>query len=139
MAVIKYLFILAFLFFGIVYGRSRRGNSINRDYMLQLVNNVRSDSGVPPLKMDSCLTDSAQSHTSNNGYDWESLGENIANGYSDEDSPHRNNLLNPYYVDCGFGRSGNYWTQDFGRTFEEDDDSNSDSDQNSDSNSDESF
>ncbi|CAG8700177.1 9315_t:CDS:2, partial [Cetraspora pellucida] len=99
---IKYLFILAFLFFGIVYGRSSRGSRINHDYMLQLVNNARSDSGLSPLKIDSCLTKSAQSHSeymnridtlthddddngdfptraTDNGYDWEALAENIAN------------------------------------------------------------
>ncbi|KAF0532024.1 CAP domain-containing protein [Gigaspora margarita] len=66
----------------------------------------------------------------NSGYDWNAIGENIASGYQDEDSvmdgwmnssPHRENILNPDFRDLGVGRSGNYWTQDFGRTFEESD------------------
>ncbi|CAG8496219.1 2362_t:CDS:2, partial [Racocetra persica] len=82
--------------------------SINRDYMLQLVNDARSNSGAPPLKMDSRLNGVAQHHSeymrrvdtlthddedgdfptrvTETGYDWNALGENIASGFPNEDA-----------------------------------------------------
>ncbi|CAG8559006.1 1060_t:CDS:2 [Cetraspora pellucida] len=57
------------------------------------------------------------------GYSYTCAGENVAEGYSDEvsvmqgwmNSPgHRDNILNPSFLDAGFGQSGKYWTQDFG-------------------------
>ncbi|CAG8569477.1 35121_t:CDS:2 [Gigaspora margarita] len=115
------------------------------NYMLSLVNSARSDNGVePPLQLDSLLIGTAQRHSermeesdelshddvdgdfatrvTNSGYDWNAIGENIASGYQDEDSVmDGENILNPDFRDLGVGRSGNYWTQDFGRTFEESD------------------
>ncbi len=60
------------------------------------------------------------------GYDWQAYGENIAQGYSSEqqviqawiESPnHCKNIMNGTYEDMGVGRSGAYWTQDFGLSF----------------------
>ncbi|CAG8746760.1 4475_t:CDS:2, partial [Dentiscutata erythropus] len=133
--------------------KEKYGDDIDLDYMLSLVNAARSDNGVePPLQLNSLLVGTAQYHSewmdenndlshdddegdfatriSNTGYDWNFLGENIAEGYTDEDSvmdgwmnsePHRENILSPDFRDFGAGRSGNYWTQDFGCTFEESD------------------
>ncbi|MBX2861912.1 MAG: CAP domain-containing protein [Leptolyngbyaceae cyanobacterium MAG.088] len=65
------------------------------------------------------------------GYIYSSAGENIAAGHDSveavvnawfESPGHRENLLNPDYVDIGFGLSfnsssefGSYWVQEFGR------------------------
>jgi uncharacterized protein YkwD len=52
------------------------------------------------------------------------IGENVARGYTSVSgvvsawmaSPsHRTNILNPKFVHAGLGRSGSYWTNDFGR------------------------
>jgi len=57
------------------------------------------------------------------GYSWSTWGENIAEGYTDEQSVmtawinspgHCMNIMNGSFKEIGFGRSGNYWTQDFG-------------------------
>ena len=59
----------------------------------------------------------------NAGYRWTSYAENIAVGYTDEKtviigwlaSPgHCSNMMGRSYKEMGIGRSGNYWTQDFG-------------------------
>jgi uncharacterized protein YkwD len=61
-----------------------------------------------------------------NGTDYEGTptGENIALGYPDEEavfngwlnSPgHCMNMMNAGHTDIAVGRSGNYWTMDFGR------------------------
>jgi len=56
------------------------------------------------------------------GYHWSSYGENIANGYPNEQAVmnawlgsegHCKNIMNGGYRDMGVGRDGNYWTQDF--------------------------
>jgi uncharacterized protein YkwD len=53
-----------------------------------------------------------------------SVGENVAAGFSSVSgvvsawmaSPsHRSNILNSRFVHVGLGRSGSYWTNDFGR------------------------
>jgi len=56
---------------------------------------------------------------------WNSIGENIAKGYSSPQSAmagwmastgHQQNILHPEYWEIGVGYySGNYWVQDFGR------------------------
>ncbi|GAA0630536.1 CAP domain-containing protein [Streptomyces thermocarboxydovorans] len=57
------------------------------------------------------------------GYSWSAYGENVAYGYSTPEqvmegwmnSPgHRENILNCNFKEIGVGRSGTYWTQDFG-------------------------
>ncbi len=57
------------------------------------------------------------------GYNWSLYGENIAMGFASEkeviegwlSSPgHCSNLMNRTYKEMGVGRSGTYWTQDFG-------------------------
>jgi uncharacterized protein YkwD len=61
------------------------------------------------------------------GYEWSTLGENIARGQSDAasvmeswmNSPgHRANILNCSFTELGvgvhFGDGGPWWTQDFG-------------------------
>jgi len=56
------------------------------------------------------------------GYHWTSYGENIANGYLNEQAVmnawlgsegHCKNIMNGGYKDMGVGRDGNYWTQIF--------------------------
>ena len=58
------------------------------------------------------------------GYAWKFYGENIANGYQTEkeviagwlSSPdHCRNIMNKDFTEMGIGKSGSYWTQDFGR------------------------
>ena len=57
-------------------------------------------------------------------YRWSFIGENVAWNYPDVpllvaawlDSPqHCENILNPEFTEVGFGKAGNYWTQNFGR------------------------
>jgi uncharacterized protein YkwD len=133
------------------------GNSLI-DQVLALVNIQRSQAGLKPVKLNSALTASAQAHTqdmafndffghrgSNGstsdqralaaGYNYLSVGENIAAGFSTPetvvqawmDSPsHRENILHSSVEDMGIGfyflendpGSTNYryyWTQDFGK------------------------
>ncbi|WP_249219444.1 CAP domain-containing protein [Chitinophaga sp. HK235] len=58
------------------------------------------------------------------GYQWNTYGENIANGYMNEqaviqgwiNSPgHCKNIMTADFKDIGIGRSGNYWTMDLAR------------------------
>ena len=58
------------------------------------------------------------------GYNWLSVGENIAKGYSTEqevvqawfNSPgHCENIMSSKFTEMGAGRVGEYWTQDFGK------------------------
>jgi uncharacterized protein YkwD len=57
------------------------------------------------------------------GYAWRSFGENIAKGYSTEQSVmdgwirsegHCKNIMNPGFKEMGVARVGTYWTQEFG-------------------------
>ncbi|HEX4374518.1 MAG TPA: CAP domain-containing protein [Puia sp.] len=57
------------------------------------------------------------------GYIWNSYGENIAEGFSDEQSVmnawlqsegHCLNIMNAGFKEMGSGKDGTYWTQDFG-------------------------
>jgi uncharacterized protein YkwD len=57
------------------------------------------------------------------GYIWNSYGENIAEGYPDEQSVmnawlqsegHCMNIMNAGFKEMGSGKDGAYWTQDFG-------------------------
>ena len=57
------------------------------------------------------------------GYNWTTWGENIAMGYPDEQSvmnawlnspPHCMNIMNGNFKEIGAGKSGTYWTEDFG-------------------------
>lgn len=58
------------------------------------------------------------------GYNWNTYGENIAQGYMDEQSVilgwinspgHCKNIMNGNFRDMGIGKAGNYWTMDLGR------------------------
>jgi len=57
------------------------------------------------------------------GYNWKSYGENIANGFTSEQSVmqgwlnsegHCKNIMDSKFKEIGAGRSGNYWTEVFG-------------------------
>ncbi|WP_405805082.1 CAP domain-containing protein [Streptomyces sp. NBC_00210] len=118
--------------------------------VLSLVNKERASAGCSPLSSNSKLTEAADdysdvmarsgvmSHTGPDGstmtsrveaagYQWSTLGENIARGQSDAaavmdawmHSPgHRANILNCSFKEIGigvhFGDGGPWWTQDFG-------------------------
>lgn len=60
------------------------------------------------------------------GYNWQVYGENIAEGYSNEDdvmagwlasTGHCDNIMNPDFTEMGVAVSGGYWTQVFARPF----------------------
>jgi uncharacterized protein YkwD len=126
-----------------------------RAEMLAQVNALRRKAGAPALKMDRDLQQAAQGHAEDMlargyfahkspsgtsvrersreaGYQWRTIGENIAEGQTSVDevvttwmgSPgHRQNILNPDFRDLGIGlvlgknRSGEYrviWVQNFG-------------------------
>lgn len=126
-----------------------------RAEMLAAVNEVRRKAGAPPLKMNRDLQEAAQAHAQDMlargyfahespsgttvrerarkaGYDWRTIGENIAEGQTSVDevmktwmnSPgHRANILNPPFRELGVGlvigqaRNGEYrviWVQNFG-------------------------
>lgn len=138
-------------------GSTSTGTSLI-DQVLALVNAQRNQAGLKPVKLNSALTASAQAHSqdmafndffghqgSNGstsdqralaaGYNYLSVGENIAAGFSTPeavvqawmDSPsHRDNILHTSVEDMGIGfyflendpGSTNhryYWTQDFGK------------------------
>lgn len=57
------------------------------------------------------------------GYTWQAYGENIARGYTSEQSvmtgwlqsqDHCKNIMSAHVKEMGVGRDGNYWTQVFG-------------------------
>ena len=57
------------------------------------------------------------------GYTWRTYGENIAKGYTSESAVvngwlasegHCKNIMNAGFREMGVGRSGAYWTQEFG-------------------------
>ena len=126
-----------------------------RAQMLAQVNEVRRKAGAPPLELDPVLQKAAQAHAQDMlargyfahkspsgttvrersrqaGYDWRTIGENIAEGQTSVDevmktwmeSPgHRKNILEPRFKDLGIGlltgktRDGEYrviWVQNFG-------------------------
>lgn len=133
------------------------GNSLV-DKVVALVNVQRSQAGLKPVRPNALLTASAQAHSqdmalndffghvgSNGstadrrilgaGYNYATVGENIAAGFSTPEgvvqawmnSPsHRSNILHPlleeigvgfYFLDNDTGSTNfqNYWTQDFGK------------------------
>jgi uncharacterized protein YkwD len=58
------------------------------------------------------------------GYDYEKAGENLAQGFASDTeiliafmgSPsHRDNILDPVFIDIGIGRCGRFLVQHFGR------------------------
>ncbi|HAI76116.1 MAG TPA: CAP domain-containing protein [Microscillaceae bacterium] len=58
------------------------------------------------------------------GYQFTTAGENIANGYTNENAViqgwlnsegHCRNIMNSSYTEMGVGRAGNYWVQVFAR------------------------
>lgn len=126
-----------------------------RAEMLAAVNEVRRKAGAPALRMNGDLQEAAQAHaqdmlargffahknpsgttvrerSTKAGYDWRTIGENIAEGQKSVDevvttwmnSPgHRANILNPAFRELGAGlvtgkaRNGEYrviWVQNFG-------------------------
>jgi len=57
------------------------------------------------------------------GYDWSTVGENVAQGHSSNSAVvkgwmnsagHRKNILNPLYKEMGFGVTNRFYTQTFG-------------------------
>ena len=118
--------------------------------MLDNINNFRKINGKTPLCLNYKLMTSAQlhsvdqannntmSHTGSNGstmtdrinatgFNWNTIGENVAYGYTDipsvmlawENSPsHRENMLGNFNM-VGFGMFNNYWTQNFGLSYTE--------------------
>lgn len=57
------------------------------------------------------------------GYTWRAYGENIAKGYTSEQSVidgwirsegHCKNIMNSFVKEMGVARAGNFWTQEFG-------------------------
>jgi len=57
------------------------------------------------------------------GYNWSAFGENIAKGYSTEQTvmdawlqseEHCINIMNPAFHDFGAAKAGSYWVQEFG-------------------------
>lgn len=126
-----------------------------RARMLAQVNEIRRKAGAPPLELDPVLQKAAQAHAQDMlargyfahkspsgttvrersrtaGYDWRTIGENIAEGQKSVEevlttwmgSPgHRKNILEPRFKDLGVGlvtgktRDGEYrviWVQNFG-------------------------
>lgn len=61
-----------------------------------------------------------------NGYQWQTYGENIALGYPSantvfqgwkDSAGHCKNMMNANFKEMGAARVGDYWTQDFARSF----------------------
>jgi hypothetical protein len=113
--------------------------SMTLSNLLNDTNSARIQNGVSPLNLNSQLNAAAQasandmaarnywSHNtpegnppwvwvSDQGYSYQKLGQNLAAGFTDEQStidgwmaspPHRANMLDPDYVDVGFGSANN--------------------------------
>jgi len=124
-------------------------DAFDSQLMLKLVNDERKKVGASPLTLDSKLTRAAQKHTDfmvssdelthddpagslgervkAEGYNFSSLGENIAKGFGTNEevrvmktwmnsSGHRANILNKSFTNLGVGfGGGKYWTQVFGK------------------------
>ncbi|MEU6105518.1 CAP domain-containing protein [Streptomyces flaveolus] len=135
---------------GSAAGAGSAGASGAEAQVLALVNKERASAGCSPVTANDRLTRAADdysdvmassgvmSHTGPDGstmtsrveaagYEWSTLGENIARGQSDAasvmeswmNSPgHRANILNCSFEELGvgvhFGDGGPWWTQDFG-------------------------
>lgn len=134
---------------------SLRNVDAARTEMLEEVNAVRRKAGAPPLKLEGHLQKAAQEHAEDMlergyfahespsgttvrerstaaGYEWKTIGENIAEGQFSVDevmriwmnSPaHRKNILDPHFTELGIGlvanrgKDGKYqvvWVQNFG-------------------------
>jgi len=134
---------------------SLRNIDAARTEMLEEVNAVRRKAGAPPLKLEGHLQKAAQEHaedmlergyfahesqsgttvrerSTTAGYEWKTIGENIAEGQFSVDevmrtwmnSPgHRKNILDPRFTELGVGlvanrgKNGKYrtvWVQNFG-------------------------
>jgi uncharacterized protein YkwD len=135
--------------------RALRNADRVRAEMLAEINTLRRKAGVPPLQMSPALQRAAQAHAQDMiargyyghkspsgttvrersreaGYEWRTIGENIAEGQTSErevmtswmnSKGHRENILNPHFRDLGIGlalgksRGGEYrvvWVQNFG-------------------------
>jgi uncharacterized protein YkwD len=133
------------------------GNALT-DRVFVLVNQYRTQAGLKPLRLDARLNAAAQAHSQDMalndffshtgssgstadrrilaaGYNYATVGENIAAGFSTPEgvvaawmnSPsHRDNILHPLLEEVGVGlyflendggeaRFEYYWTQDFGK------------------------
>jgi uncharacterized protein YkwD len=128
--------------------------STMRTAVVCLINKQRTARGLPALQEQSQLQRSAQDWTDSmvaqnifthgtafwnriqaTGYDWQTLGENIATGFATPQevvnawmgsAGHCRNILDPNYVSVGTGvlpqpilsaaNDAATWTQDFGRT-----------------------
>lgn len=119
------------------------------DLLLKLHNDHRKKIGLPLLKANAALMNAARKHSDwmfknktlshygpNNqspgnrikdeGYNYRTYGENIANGYPTPEKVfqgwlnsygHRANIENGKFLDVGIGISGNYWTVVFAATY----------------------
>jgi uncharacterized protein YkwD len=117
--------------------------------LLKLVNEARATDGKQPLKMNAKLVAAAEfhandmknnnffSHVGSNGssvgdrvkgqgYSWNRVAENIANGQRTvqevhntwmNSSGHRGNILSADYTEIGMARVANLWVQVFARSF----------------------
>ncbi|KAJ1927341.1 hypothetical protein IWQ60_003011 [Tieghemiomyces parasiticus] len=123
---------------------SGHGDQVDTAIVLDLVNQQRSSVGAAPLVYDSTLEQLALKHCqymreaqimthddpqgslgdrlSGIGVNWSSYGENVADGYPDEEtvmqawieSPgHYENIVNRRVDRMGVARVGEYWTQEF--------------------------
>ncbi|MBI3725425.1 hypothetical protein HY251_15960 [bacterium] len=115
---------------------------------VRITNEYRVTMGRSALEIDSRLVSSARGHseemvqlgyfahespvqknrspvdrTTNAGYDWQGVGENIAMGMESpmaahmgwyNSSGHHRNILNDCYMAMGTGKDSNHWTQNFG-------------------------
>jgi uncharacterized protein YkwD len=115
---------------------------------VELVNAERAKVGCSRVTVNATLTKAAQAHSEDMaahqnmshtgsdgsspsdritraGYNWSTLGENVAYGYATPEkvmagwmsSPgHKANILNCAFkeIGVGFAQPNNYWTQDFG-------------------------
>lgn len=137
---------------------SSSANSL-AEQVVALVNEQRQQAGLKPMRLNSLLTTSAQAHSQDmalndffghtgsnrstaedriyeTGYNYATIGENIAAGFATPESvvqawmnspSHRQNILHPLLEEMGVGfyflenDSGEtnyryYWTQDFGQS-----------------------
>lgn len=138
--------------------RTTRPSAINKNLLLQLVNEARSKGcncgdtwygPAPALTWNEKLEAASVEHSNDMfqnkyfghvapdgsnagerieraGYHWKTYGENIAQGYRNEQevvngwlhSPgHCKNIMGKEYREMGVGRAGNLWTQEFATKF----------------------
>lgn len=132
---------------GIATGGGGGAGRESDEVLVRLHNEARHDAGCGPLRLNDQLDRAAEGkademarfnymdHTNKDGssfdkrisragYDWKSVGENIARGFSSPSSvmsawmkspTHRANVLACKYTEVGFGENDGYWAAEFGR------------------------